>query len=207
MNGFGNGNSDYSGIFGTIGRAKSMGGSFAPKLGLGNHTLALKSYKVKDSTKGQGQFLEAEFVVVKSTSHEVGEARGWVWFINSPGQFAAAYEQDRAKKFLEAVGACVGDTSPVEVIGANLAGPDQAGTGIIIDCNITPQGGKNSGKVNQRGEPYTNAHWSPVKQSLEDLAASRSELESLEAAPAPAVTQPTTTTVAASPRKGLFGPK
>lgn len=186
MNGFGNNNGDYSGIFGQIGRAKSMGGGYAPKLGLGSHRLALKSYRVKDSTKGLGQYIEAEFVVVNSSTHAQGETRGWVWFINSSGQFAAAYEQDRAKKFLEAVGACVGDDSPVEVIGANLAGPDQAGKGLIIDCNVVPQTGKNAGKTNQRGEPYTNIYWNPVKQSLEDLAASRAEIEGMEpAAPAP----------------------
>lgn len=194
-----NGN-DYSGIFGTIGRAKSMGGGFAPRLGLGKHRLAIKSYKVKDSTKGQGQFLEAEFVVVNSTVHQQGESRGWVWFINAPGPWAPAYEQDRAKKFLEAVGACVGDSSPVEVLGAALAGPDQAGVGIILDVEIVPQGGKNAGKVNQRGEPYTNAFWTPVKQSLDDVAASRVEIEGMETqapapspvqAPAPQATRPT----------------
>lgn len=171
---------DYSNIFNGIARSKPMGGSYAPRLGLGTHRVALKSYKVKDSTKGQGQFIEAEFVVVQSNTHQQGETRGWVWFINAPGQWAAAYEQDRAKKFLEAVGACVGDDSPVNVIGGNLAGPEQAGKGILLDVTITPQGGKNAGKVNQRGEPYTNAFWTPIPQSLEDLAASRAELDNLE---------------------------
>jgi hypothetical protein len=182
---------DYSNIFGPIGRAKSMGGGFAPRLGLGTHRLALKSYKVKDSTKGQGQFLEAEFVVVKSSHHQAGESRGWVWFINAPGQWAAAYEQDRAKKFIEAIGACVGDNSPVEVLGAALASPDQAGVGIQIDVQISPQAGKNAGKTNARGEPYTNAIWTPVAQTLEEVAAARAELESMapaEPAPAPAPT-------------------
>lgn len=176
---------DYSNIFKGIGAAKSMGGGYAPRLGLGHHRLALKSYKVKDSTKGQGQFLEAEFVVVQSNTHEQGESRGWVWFINAPGPWGPAYEQDRAKKFLEAVGASLGVDAPVENIGADLAGPDQAGVGLIIDVDIMPQGGKSAGKLNARGEPYTNAFWKPVKQSLEDLAASRAELESMAPAPAP----------------------
>ncbi len=171
---------DYSNIFSGIAKSKSMGGGYAQRLGMGHHRLAIKSYKVKDSTKGTGQFIEAEFVVVQSTTHEQGETRGWVWFINAQGQWGAAYEQDRAKKFLEAVGACVGDDSPVDVIGANLAGPDQAGRGLIIEVDITPQGGKNAGKLNQRGEPYTNSFWKPVTQSIDDIAASRAELDSLE---------------------------
>lgn len=199
MNGFGN--NDYTSIFGTIGRAKSMGGGFTPRIGIGNHRLALKSYKVRDSVKGQGQFLEAEFVVVESTTHKPGELRGWAWFINASGQWAAAYEQDRAKKFLEAVGACVGDTSSVEVIGANLAGADQAGTGLVIDCTVALQGGKNAGKTNSKGEPYTNIYWNPVKQTLDELAASRAEVESITPPPAPEVTQ------TAPKTGGLFGRK
>lgn len=194
--------SDYSNIFQKIGSAKPMGTGYAQRLGLGRHKLALKSYKVKQSSKGGGEFLEAEFLVIDSTTHQPGETRGWVWFINASGPWGAAYEQDRAKKFLEAVGQCVGDDSPVEVIGANLAGPNQAGRGIVIEVEIAPQGGKNAGKVNQRGEPYTNSFWKPVKQSLEDLAASRAELDGMDSAPAPA---PTTTVAAPAPaaRKGL----
>lgn len=190
---------DYSNIFGPIGRAKSMGGGFAQRLGIGSHKLVLKSYKVKDSAKGQGSFLEAEFLVVNSSVHEAGESRGWVWFINAPGQWAAAYEQDRAKKFIETIGACVGDNSPVEVLGAALAGPDQAGTGIIVDVEIAPQGGKNAGKTNGRGEPYTNAYWRPVSQTLEEVAAQRAEVESMAPAPAP---QPAPAP-AAQPKTGL----
>jgi hypothetical protein len=185
---------DYNNIFKTIGSAKSMGGGYAPRLGLGHHRLALKSYRVKDSTKGQGQFLEAEFVVINSTTHEQGESRGWVWFINAPGPWGPAYEQDRAKKFLEAVGACVGDESSVDVIGANLAGADQAGRGLVIEVDITPQGGKSAGKVNSRGEPYTNAFWKPVKQTIDDIAASRAELDGMKE---------TEQTVTQTPAKGL----
>lgn len=178
-------NSDYSNIFGSIARAKSMGGGgYAERLGLGNHRVALKSYKVKESTKGGGSFLEAEFVILASNTYKPGETRGWVWFINASGQWAAAYEQDRAKKFLEAVGQCVGDDSPVEVIGGNLAGPNQAGKGLILDVTISPQTGKNAGKTNSKGEPYTNIYWKPIEQSLEDLARQREEIESLETAPA-----------------------
>lgn len=190
---------DYSHIFGKVGSAKSMGGGFAPRLGLGNHRLALKSYKVKESTKGMGQFLEAEFIVVKSTTHNPGETRGWVWFVNAPGAFAAAYEQDRAKKFIEAVGACVGDTSAVEVLGGALAGQDQAGVGILIDVSINPQGGKNAGKMNARGELYTNAIWAPVTQSLEEVAAQRAEIEGME----PAVETPAPTPAPQPARTGL----
>lgn len=202
MNGFGN--QDYSNIFKGIASAKSMGGGYADRLGLGNHKVALKSFKVKDSTKGQGQFLEAEFVILESTTIPAGQTRGWAWFINADG-WSKAYEQDRAKKFLEAVGACVGDDSPVEVIGGNLAGPDQAGKGLILEVSVVPQTGKNAGKTNAKGEPYTNIYWRPVPQTLEDLASQRVEVESLEAttpAPAPVQTQ-TAAPQTTAPRTGL----
>lgn len=204
MNGFGN--QDYSNIFRGIASAKSMGGGYAERLGIGTHKVALKSYKVKDSTKGMGQFLEAEFVVLESTTHKAGESRGWVWFINAK-DWSGAYEQDRAKKFLEAVGACVGDDSPVEVIGANLAGPDQAGKGLVLEVTVAPQGGKNAGKTNSKGELYTNIYWRPVSQTLEDLASQRAEIESMETpAPAP-VTQTAATQTGARTGLGLLGRK
>lgn len=211
-------NSDYSNVFGSIARAKSMGGGgYAERLGIGKHRVALKSYKVKESTKGNGQFLEAEFVILSSNTHKAGETRGWVWFINASGQWAAAYEQDRAKKFLEAVGACVGDDSDVSIIGGNLAGPNQAGKGLMLDVTIAPQAGKNAGKTNAKGEPYTNIYWTPIEQSLDDLARQREELESMELS-APVVEEtpvvkeepvrtPTPTAQPAKTGLGLFGRK
>jgi hypothetical protein len=203
---------DYSNIFTGIAKAKSMGtGGYAERLGIGTHRVALKSYKVKESTKGQGNFLEAEFVVLSSNTHKEGETRGWVWFINAAGPWAPAYEQDRAKKFLEAVGACVGDDSPVEVIGGNLAGPDQAGKGLILEVTISPQGGKNAGKMNSKGEPYTNIYWKPVPQTLDQLAEQREMIESLESAPA--VQEPVVVAKVETPAQpaakglGLFGRK
>ena len=183
MNGFGNNNQDYSNIFTGIAKAKSMGGGgYAERLGIGTHRVALKSYKVKESTKGAGQFLEAEFVILESDTHRAGDTKGWVWFINAAGPWAPAYEQDRAKKFLEAVGACVGDDSPVEVIGGNLAGPNQAGKGLILEVTISPQTGKNAHKRNARGEPYTNIYWKPVAQTLDELASQREQVEAMEVA-------------------------
>jgi hypothetical protein len=204
MNGFGNGTGNYSNVFSSIARAKSMGGGgYAERLGIGTHRVALKSYKVKDSNKGMGQFLEAEFVIINSNTHQAGETRGWVWFINAPGQFSAAYEQDRAKKFLEAVAASVGDNSPVDEIGGNLAGPNQAGKGLMLDVTVAPQGGKNAGKTNAKGELYTNIYWKPIEQTLEQLASQREEIESLESsAPAPATTV-VETPVQTQPKRGL----
>jgi hypothetical protein len=212
MNGFGNNNQDYSNVFAGIAKAKAMGGGgYAERLGIGKHRVALKSFKVKESSKGAGQpFLEAEFVVLESTSHRAGEVRGWVWFINAKGDWAPAYEQDRAKKFLEAVGACVGDDSPVEVIGGNLAGPNQAGKGLILEVSVSPQTGKNAGKTNSRGEPYTNIYWYPVEQSLEDLARQREEIDSMEGASAPAPVVETKVQTQQAPAKrglGLLGNK
>lgn len=184
---------EFDSVFGGVENAKAIGG-FASRLGIGMHRLALKRYQVKKSSKGMGNILEADFVVLDSKGanpHEVGETRGWAWFINASG-WAGAYEEARAKDFIQTVAACIDDTRPVRAIGGDLAGPAQAGRGLVIEVEISPQTGKDGApKKNAKGETYTNATWKPVKQSLADIGAGRRTLDEMDAGekPAPAPSQ------------------
>lgn len=172
---------EYDNIFGSIARSKPIN-NFAARLGLGKHRLALKAFRVKQSQKGQGPILEADFVVLESNTHQPGETRGWAWFIGAQG-WAGTYEEARAKEFIGTVGACIGDTRDVQAIGSDLADKSQPGKGITVDCEISPQTNRDgSPKTNAKGETYTNATWASVKQDGAQVAATRATLDQLDAA-------------------------
>lgn len=195
--------------------AKALGG-FTSRLGIGSHTLLLKRFNVKESAKGKGKIVEADFHVLESTSGGPNETKGWAWFIGAPG-WAGSYEESRLKTFLETVGKCIGDSSPISHIGASLAGPAQAGRGLMIKCVVSAQTNRDgSAKMNAKGEIYTQIDWMPVTQGLEDIQQARALLGTDAPAPAsvaqqvaavaqtPAAT-PATTPAAASNMSTLLG--
>lgn len=195
-------------IFGSISRSKPIN-NFAARLGAGNHRVAIKKFGLKQSQK-TGNILEADFLVLKSTTIPRGESRGWAWFINAKGEFAAQYEEARAKEFLVAVQKCIGDTSDVSSIGSQLASAPQPGRGIVLDVQITLQTNRDgSPKCNAKGEQYTNATWMAVPQELSALAQMRTKLDMVDAGQtidavegttpqAPPVAQPATQAPAAT---------
>ncbi len=197
---------DLDNLFGTIARAKPISG-FAPRLGIGNHLLALKRFQPKNSQQGMGKILEADFMVVESSVYEPGELRGWAWFIDSAG-WAGAYEQARAREFLETVAKCIDDDRPTEQIGSDLAGEGQAGKGLQIRVSIVAQTNKDgSAKLGKQGETYTRATWSPVQQGLDDIKAMRDDSEKLDAGNAVAAratqSTPASTPAPATAKRGL----
>ncbi len=160
---------DYSDIFGKIANAKKIS-TFAPKLELGRHKVAIKQYKVKASQKGAGPMIEAEFVVLESNVHDVGESRGWCWFISSPG-FAGQYQESFAKDFIKVVGQSVGSDANESDLGKMLASADQPATGIVIDVEIRAQTGTKkdgSARVGKDGTPYTDCVWKAVAPEMQD---------------------------------------
>lgn len=171
---------EYDNIFGSIARSKPIN-NFASRLGLGKHRVALKAFRVKQSQKGQGPILEADFTILESTTHQPGETRGWAWFISAQG-WAGTYEEARAKEFIGTVGACVGDTRDVQAVGSDLADKAQPGRGITLDVEISPQTNRDgSPKQNAKGETYTNATWMAVKQDGAQIASTRTTLDQLDA--------------------------
>ncbi len=167
---------DYDAVFESVGNAKSLGG-FTPRLGIGQHQLLLKKYAVKESSKGKGKILEADFVILGSSVHQAGEVRGWAWFIGSQG-WAGAYEEARAKAFIEVVGLCIGDNSPVSQIGAALASPSQNGRGLRVDAVITAQTDRaGNPKMSNKNEIYTDIKWMVVQQTVADIQQNRAALD------------------------------
>src|SRR6187401_1829739 len=102
---------DLSSVFSGVENAKEIGG-FTSRMGIGSHTLLLKRFQVKESQKGKGKIVEADFLVLESNTGNAGETKGWAWFIGAPG-WAGTYEESRLKAFAGVVGASIGDTSPV----------------------------------------------------------------------------------------------
>lgn len=184
-------------VFGSVEKAKALGG-FTARLGIGSHTVLLKRFNVKESAKGKGKIVEADFAIVESNTHGAGETKGWAWFIGAPG-WAGTYEESRLKNFLENVATCIGDTSPISAIGAGLAGPAQLGRGLMLKCVVSAQTNRDgSPKTSAKGETYTQIEWIPVSQGLEDIQKARAVLDSapapVQAAPAaaPAIQQAVT---------------
>lgn len=189
-------------VFAKVGDAKALGG-FTSRLAIGSHTLLLKRFNVKESAKGKGKIVEADFTVLESTTANPGETKGWAWFIGAAG-FAGQYEEARLKGFIETVGACIGDSSEISTIGASLAGPAQAGRGLTLKCVVSAQTERDgSPKKSPKGEIYTQIDWLVVPQTLDDIEKARKLLAGgpapkaeVAAAPAP-VAQPAP--VAAAP--------
>lgn len=181
---------DLDNVFGNVANAQDLGG-FTRRLPIGQHTVLLTKFNVKESAKGNGKIVEADFHVLESNSAIPNETRGWAWFIGMQG-WAGKYEASRLKEFIETLAAGIGDTRGVQAVGADLAGPGQAGRGLMLKCVVSPQENTNgSPKVGKDGRTYTEIRWVSVTQGLEDIKKARALLDSAPApaAPAPAPAQ------------------
>lgn len=170
---------EYDAIFEGIENAKPIS-TWTKNLAVGTHTVALAKYRIKKSDKEMGNIVEADFVVLESTAHEQGEKRGWAWFIDAPG-WTGKYNTSRAKDFLKEMGKCIGDSRPTKDIGADFVSKKQNGRGTQIKVVVTPVfNDDGSPKLRKNGEPVTNAEWTAIPQSLEDVAEMRSQLDELD---------------------------
>lgn len=185
---------DYTSVFKGAENAKALGG-FASRLPIGEHTVLLTRFGVKESAKGKGRHVEADFEVVESSTLRVGESRGWAWFISNPG-FSGQYEESRLKDFIETIATSIGDTSAISAIGAALAGPQQAGVGLKLRASVKSQtDSAGNPKIGPKGTAYTEIKWLPVTQGPEDIAAARVYLEK-SSAPATGLSATTAAPVA-----------
>jgi hypothetical protein len=177
---------DLTSVFSGVENAKELGG-FTSRMGIGSHTLLLKRFQVKESQKGKGKIVEADFLVLESSTTPAGETKGWAWFIGAPG-WAGTYEESRLKAFAGVVGASIGDTSPVSAILGAMAGPSQVGAGMMFKCVVSAQTNRDgSPKQSPKGETYTQIEWAAVPQTLEDIQRGRAHLGTeTVATPAPA---------------------
>lgn len=196
---------DLDNVFSGVQNAKALG-SFTPNLVNGDHTVLVKRFNVKESQKGKGKIVEADFHIVDSTTDTVGSTKGWPWFIGAGG-FQGEYAMSRLKDFMEAVQKCIGDTGPISETGKLLAGPQQAGRGLMLKCSVF------NGKAKKDGNGYyQEIKWTAVPQTLEDIAKNRAKLDGsaaqeTAAAQTATVTQTTTATPAAGTTSLLGGLK
>ncbi len=180
---------DYDSVLKGVNEANA-GGSRLESLPVGTHNLVLKGMSVGVSKKDGNTRVEGEFLVAESTSAKANETLGWVWFTGSKG-FAGAYAKTALKEFLAAGGECIGDARDPESIGADFLCPAQKARGLNI-CAVI----KHSHKKDKDGKPYLEISWKPVTQTLEQVAATRAELDAMDgatpviAAPAPAPMAP-----------------
>lgn len=184
-----------SAIFGRIGAANDAK-AYAERLEQGTHKVAILRYRAKSSAKDKDKpegkkksIIEVDFYVLESVGpdgqplHVPGETRGWAWFPDVPDEYAAGKEQGRAKEFISKVGACVGDRRAPELIGVEMAGPQQAARGIVLSVEITPSLDKDGRpRVGKGGKVYMDAKWTPIPQTAEEVAATRGELDKLTSA-------------------------
>jgi hypothetical protein len=172
---------DLDSVFSGVQNAKELSG-FAPKLKNGTHTVVLTRFNVKESQKDRSKIAEADFQILESDTETVNAVRGWPWFIGGRG-FAGEYAMSRLKDFIEAVQQCIGDTGAIKDTGALLAGPGQAGKGIVLKVSVY------DGKKMKDGNGfYQELKWTPIPQTLEDIKVQRAKLESQAAVTAAAAT-------------------
>lgn len=158
--------------------AQAKSGNDFNRLGLGRHTVVIKRYYVKPSDKNKNkQIIVAEFIVMKSDTHKQGESREWAFF---PGSDDHGLAEGRAIDFINTVGACIGDNrGPVE-IGRSMYGANQTGRGVMLNVEVTE-------RTSKKGQTYQNAKWQPIAQTLEQVAASRRQVDAIDPPNAPQV--------------------
>lgn len=154
-----------------IGNATKMGGK--GRIPVGQHRLALLAFGFQPNQKTKDNRLQADFVVVQSTTL-APDAKCSVSFFVERTEYPK-YEDDRCKSFIEACGACVSDQRGTPAMGADLM--TGKGRGIVLDCLITPdtdeQGQPKRGK---KGNVYTSETWTALPQTWADVEAAGRDL-------------------------------
>lgn len=184
---------------------------FAPGLDTGEHLACLKAVETRNSRE-YGQKIDIEFVIVESTSHQKGEVRGDVFFIQRNGD-AGSYARKRANAFsrevVKSLGGNPDDNTPVTVNGktmpkgqamvvqtlGKLLDKTQPGKGLLLRISTRKRPNK------EKTKEYDNNTYLAVTQTKEDIGKRRSAMESATAAPtvAPAEIPAAVTPTAPSP--------
>jgi len=157
-----------------ISNAEQMGGK--DRLVAGKHRLALLSFDRRKNQKTKDHRLQASFEVVQSTVYQPGAKVSTAFFVERSDY--PEYENARAKAFIDACAACVGDTRGTGHLGGEMITEGQRGRGIVIDVTVTPDMNEDgSPKKGKKGNIYTSEEWAPVTQTWEQVAEARAELD------------------------------
>lgn len=193
--------------------------NFSKRLEKGEHLVALFFTELKQvhdkQINDKVNMVTAEFVVVQSTVHPVGERRSDAWFVGrqgSPGEYA----RKRCNAFGQAVTQSIGgDPAKIVDVQANLgktleideatgytkaAGRRFPGRGILLRVSTSEQPDKK-----KADKVHLNQEYTAITQTAEEIVAMRARIEAMPdpsakpqgAQPNPAATvsnnQPTTT--------------
>ncbi len=157
-----------------ISTAEKMGGK--DRLVAGTHRLALLSFDRRYNRKSKDHRLQASFEVVQSTVYPQGAKVSTAFFIER-SEFPE-YEHDRARSFIDACAACVGDQRGTGPLGGEMMGEGQRGRGIVIDVTVTPDMNEDgTPKRGKKNNIYTSETWAPVQQTWEQVAEARADLD------------------------------
>jgi hypothetical protein len=169
-----NANTDLDAIYDSIENAESPGGHL-PRLGIGTHVIQIDAFRGKPSKKQMGTILEADFVVESSNVHAPGEKRGWPFYPQAPG-WLGVYEKDRVKQFYGAIDGSLGlPPRPTKETGGALTSGSLRGLRLQVTVEQA-YGDDGQPLRDKKGRPITNAMYSPIKQSMQDVQATAAKM-------------------------------
>lgn len=172
---------------------------YADNFDQGEHIVALNNYEIK-KTREYGTMVSVDFIVLESSCHRKGEARGDAWFVGKPGD-DGLYAKKRALAFgkaaVRALGGDPEDPTPVQlpngqVIPKGLAQvqqtlaemnrKDQPWRGLVLRISTS------SRKSKKTQRDHKNNAYAPVQQTVAQIHESRARIE--RSAPAQPAVQP-----------------
>lgn len=169
-------------VLGDVDNVERTGSQRIPRLGIGNHQVAIARFYGYDSQRGAGKILTLEVIVEKSNVHSPGERRVWQFMPNSGKPERQKYEKNRVLDFMVVVDTCAGFAQPrgSKVTGAHLASGQLRGT--LIDVSVfqatrkNKQTGVEEKIFNSKNEPVNNARFSAVQQTADQIRAKGASL-------------------------------
>ena len=166
---------DYAArLLNKIATADKMAGK--DRLVVGRHRVALLSLDRRLNRKTKDYRIQASFEVLQSDVYKPGTKASTSFFVER-SEFPE-YEHDRARTFIDACAACLGDTRGTAAMGGDLLDPGQRGRGIVIDVVVTADLNEDgSPKKGKKGNTYTSETWIPVMQTWDQVAEARVELD------------------------------
>lgn len=193
----------FKATFGKVMRSKNTS-QFADRLPDGIHIVLLTKFQPKNSDKELGVIVESEFIVEStnlpsSTDPKepplVGGKRGWPWFIEQKG-WGGTYEADRNKKFIATCGECLSSEEDlnaifeivktidpeaeelnVESLGDMMSDDSQPLRGIRLKVEVTPKMKDGVRVKDSKGKPLSDAEWSAIPTTLDEIFAQREKLD------------------------------
>lgn len=150
-------------------------------LQVGYHKLVLRTYTVERTRKNNELAgIEATFIVLESTCYKPGDVVGHFWYMGVKDEYG--FGQERAQEFVQGIAACIGDSRDLKSVGCDLYSPQQFGRGVAIVAKVVQAVDKfGNPSLSKAGHAYTDTMWLPLSNDLAQIAATRRDMESMDA--------------------------